>query len=83
MTPSYASPEQLQSKSVTTATDIYSLGVILYELLSGHRPFETKEDDLKEIYKAVLETEPPPPSALVRTISKDFRARRSENRSSK
>ena len=42
MTPGYASPEQLQSKSVTTATDIYSLGVILYELLSGHRPFESE-----------------------------------------
>jgi len=65
MTPSYASPEQLQSKSVTTATDIYSLGVILYELLSGHRPFETKEDDLKEIYKAVLENDPPPPSVVI------------------
>lgn len=62
MTPGYASPEQLQNKSVTTATDIYSLGVILYELLSGHRPFETKEDDVKEIYKAVLESEPVPPS---------------------
>jgi non-specific serine/threonine protein kinase/serine/threonine-protein kinase len=72
MTPSYASPEQLQSKSVTTATDIYSLGVILYELLSGHRPFETKEGDLKEIYKAVLETEPVPPSALVETITREF-----------
>jgi non-specific serine/threonine protein kinase/serine/threonine-protein kinase len=65
MTPSYASPEQLQNKSVTTATDIYSLGVILYELLSGHRPFETKEGDLKEIYKAVIETEPAPPSATI------------------
>jgi len=65
MTPSYASPEQLQSKSVTTATDIYSLGVILYELLSGHRPFEKKEDNLKEIYKAVLENEPPPPSVVI------------------
>ncbi len=65
MTPSYASPEQLQSKSVTTATDVYSLGVILYELLSGHRPFEKRENDLKEIYKAVLETEPTPPSAAI------------------
>jgi len=65
MTPGYASPEQLQSRSVTTATDIYSLGVILYELLSGHRPFETKEGDLKEIYKAVLENDPPPPSSVI------------------
>lgn len=73
MTPGYASPEQLQSKSVTTATDIYSLGVILYELLSGHRPFETKEGDLKEIYNAVLENEPPPPSVLVDTFSKEFK----------
>lgn len=70
MTPSYASPEQLQNKSVTTATDIYSLGVILYELLSGHRPFESKEDDIKEIYKAVLENETPPPSALIETVFK-------------
>lgn len=73
MTPSYASPEQLQSKSVTTATDIYSLGVILYEILSGHRPFEAKEEDLKEIYKAVLETEPPAPSALIDTVSREFK----------
>lgn len=66
MTPSYASPEQLQNKSVTTATDIYSLGVILYELLCGQRPFESKENDLKEIYKAVLENEPLPPSEILR-----------------
>ena len=76
MTPSYASPEQLQSKSVTTATDIYSLGVILYELLSGHRPFETKEGELKEIYKAVIETEPKPPSFAISDLGfgiSDFR----------
>lgn len=73
MTPSYASPEQLQSKSVTTATDIYSLGVILYELLSGHRPFESKESDLKEIYKAVIETDPLPPSAIISTIGKQLK----------
>lgn len=65
MTTGYASPEQLQGKSATTATDIYSLGVILYELLSGHRPFEAKEYDLKQIYQAVLEEEPPAPSRVV------------------
>jgi eukaryotic-like serine/threonine-protein kinase len=73
MTPSYASPEQLQSKSVTTATDIYSLGVILYELLSGHRPFEAKEGDVKQIYQAVLENEPPFPSAMIETFSKNLK----------
>ena len=72
MTPSYASPEQLRNESVTTATDVYSLGVILYELLSGHRPFENKECDLKEIYHAVIDTDPPLPSSMIETISKTF-----------
>lgn len=72
MTPFYASPEQLQNKSVTTATDIYSLGVILYKLLSGHRPFESRETDFKKVYKAILEEEPPPPSEIVQNISKDW-----------
>lgn len=75
MTPSYASPEQLQGKSVTTATDIYSLGVVLYEILTAHRPFESLEADLKEIYKAVLEREPKAPSDIVHTISKEFKHR--------
>jgi serine/threonine protein kinase len=64
MTPSYASPEQLRRESVTTLSDVYSLGVILFELLSGHRPFEGKEDDLRAIYSAVLEQEPAAPSSL-------------------
>ncbi len=67
MTPSYASPEQLRNESVTTAADIYSLGVILYQLLSGHRPFESKEGDLKEILKAVTEIDPPLPSSVADT----------------
>ncbi|MCO6509539.1 MAG: protein kinase [Aridibacter famidurans] len=66
MTPSYASPEQLQKQSVTTAADIYSLGVILYELMSGVRPFESKEDDLKAIYEAVVDEPPAPPSYAAR-----------------
>lgn len=67
MTPSYASPEQLRRESVTTLSDVYSLGVILFELLSGRRPFESKEGDLREIYSAVLEKEPPLPSSLIPT----------------
>ncbi len=69
MTPGYASPEQLRSESVSTATDIYSLGVILFELLSGHRPFETKENDLKEIYSAIIDSEPPLPSVMAASDS--------------
>ena len=72
MTPSYASPEQLQRKTVTTSTDIYSLGVILYELLCGHRPFEHKEFDIREIYSAVLETDPQLPSAVLAAVLKSF-----------
>lgn len=75
MTPSYASPEQLRNESVTTATDIYSLGVILYELLCGRRPFAVQEGDLKNIFKALIEIEPQPPSNLVDTLAKDLPSR--------
>ena len=65
MTPGYAAPEQLRGETVTTAADIYSLGVILYELLTAHRPFEVAEPDFKKIYQAVVETEPAPPSQAI------------------
>lgn len=68
MTPSYASPEQLKGESVTTLSDVYSLGVVLFELLSGHRPFESKENDLREIYSAVIEREPSLPSSMLDSV---------------
>ena len=61
-TPEYASPEQILGKNVTTATDVYSLGVILYELLSQHRPFDVKGKSYDEIVRSICETEPPRPS---------------------
>ena len=67
MTPSYASPEQLRREGVTTLSDVYSLGVVLFELLSGHRPFEDKEHDLREIYGAIIDKEPPSPSSMLAT----------------
>lgn len=61
-TPEYASPEQILDKNVTTATDIYSLGIILYELLSGHRPYQTKGKPLDEIIKIVCDSKVTKPS---------------------
>jgi eukaryotic-like serine/threonine-protein kinase len=65
LTPEYASPEQLLDEPITTASDIYSLGVVLYELLTGQRPyrFTTRKPD--EIARVVSESEPQKPSAAV------------------
>ena len=65
MTPEYASPEQLRGDPVTTATDVYSLGVLLYELLSGRRPYATSGLRPDELVRVVIETDPLPPSARV------------------
>ncbi|MET0555854.1 MAG: protein kinase [Vicinamibacteria bacterium] len=81
MTPEYASPEQVRGEPVTTASDVYSLGVLLYELLTGRRPYAVKADSMEEIVRAVCQTDPPSPSAAVRTrpaeaaAAKDLRAR--------
>jgi serine/threonine protein kinase len=72
MTPAYASPEQMRAKSITTATDIYSLGVVLYELLSGHRPYRLKENTPVEIERAICEQEPEPPSTAVSRVESDM-----------
>jgi len=58
MTPQYASPEQVYGLSATTATDIYSLGVVLYELLTGRSPYRLKSRVPHELAQAILDQEP-------------------------
>jgi serine/threonine-protein kinase len=63
MTPEYASPEQIRRHPVTTLTDVYQLGVVLYHLLSGRLPFSESGGGLRELEEAILESDPAPPSA--------------------
>ena len=62
LTPEYASPEQIAGEPVTTASDVYSLGVLLYELLCGSRPYQLKRDSRGALEEAILTANPAKPS---------------------
>jgi serine/threonine protein kinase len=64
-TPAYASPEQIRGGSIGLASDIYSLGVILYELLTGHRPYRLPMRDSEELARVICEREPTRASTVV------------------
>lgn len=68
LTPEYASPEQVRGEKITTSSDIYSLGVILFELLTGRRPYKLKAREPGEIARAVCDEEPERPSAAVTRV---------------
>jgi serine/threonine protein kinase len=65
MTLDYASPEQVRGEAITTSTDVYSLGVLLYKLLTGRMPYGVTTRSPEAIRQAILETEPRRPSAVI------------------
>jgi serine/threonine-protein kinase len=67
MTPEYASPEQILAQPITTATDVFALGILLYELLAGCNPFRARRDSPLEITREICERDPPPMSEAAKS----------------
>jgi serine/threonine protein kinase len=65
MTPRYASPEQVRGEPLSVTSDVYALGVVLYELLTGHWPYRTQGRLLHEVTRSICEEEPTVPSTVI------------------
>ena len=68
LTPAYASPEQTRGEAITPVSDVYSLGVLLYELLTGHRPYRLQGNSPQEFERVICEEEPQKPSTIISRI---------------
>ncbi len=78
LTPEYAAPEQVRGEAVTTATDVYALGGVLYELLAGRRAHRLERHTASEIERIVCDTEPEPPSMAASGSAQRRRALRGD-----
>jgi eukaryotic-like serine/threonine-protein kinase len=74
LTPDYASPEQVRGMAMSTASDVYSLGVLLYELVAGRRPYKLADTPLEEAIETICVKDPAPPSTVSSDVPEDLDA---------